>query len=176
MSTSPHVPTIPLLQKGAWHVVSQGFVVTVRDGFSSWWRPGIQYMNKCQREVREEDEPPCAAPSWAEPSALSFSLFFSTAGVLKGARCGSERKGGEGPGGGVAEMLGWVEGDGQKAPTCPKGSPTTGVTPRSLPHYFRLPADGEIRGQGQAFPGEPWAAGKGEGYGDSCHSNITLET
>ena len=68
-------------------------------------------MNKCQREVGQEDEPPRAAPSWAEPSALSFSLFFSTAGVLKGARCGSESKG-EGPGGGVAEMLGWEEGDG----------------------------------------------------------------
>lgn len=111
------------------------------------------------REVGEEDEPSCAAPSWAEPSALSFSLFFSTAGVLKGARCGSESKEGEGPGGGVAEMLGWVEGDGQKAPACPKRSPTTGVTPRSLAHSFPLPADPRERSEGndklfQVSPGQ----------------------
>lgn len=76
-------------------------------------------------------EPPCAAPSWVEPWSLSFSLFFPTAGVLKGARCGSESKGGEGLGGGVAEMLGWVEEAGQNALTHPKGRPATGAIPRS---------------------------------------------
>lgn len=63
---------------------------------------------------------------WVEAWSLSSSLFFSTAGVLKGARCGSESKGGEGLGGGVAEMLGWVEWDGQNAPTCPRGQLATG--------------------------------------------------
>lgn len=115
MSKSPYIPSIPLFQKGAWHVgVSQGSVVTVRDGFSSWSPPGIQYMNKCQREDGEEDEPPCAAPSWAEPSALSFSLFFSTAGVLKRARCGSESKGGEGPGEGWLKCWGGWRGMGRR--------------------------------------------------------------
>lgn len=59
---------------------------------------------------------------------------------MKEARCGSESKGGEGLGGGVAETLGWVEGERQNAPTCPRGHPATGGTPRSWVLSFHLPA------------------------------------
>lgn len=87
-------------------------------------------------------------PHWAEPlSPLPF-LFFSTAGVLKGARCGSESKGGEGIGGGVAEMLGWVEEEGQNAPTCPRGHPATGQLP-DLWSFFHVPAGPWERSEGR---------------------------
>lgn len=138
-------------------MVSQDFVVTVRMASP----PGgdhIQYMNKCQREVRERMSHSCAALFLGGAlSSVFFFVLFTGAGVLKGATCGSESKGGEGPGEGVAEMLGWVEGDGQKAPTCPVS--TTGVTPRSLAHYFCLPADPGERSEGkdklfQVSPGQ----------------------
>lgn len=118
-------------------------------------------MNKCQREDGWENESHPVLPlPGRSPGLLSFSLFFSTAGVLKGARCGYESKGGEGPGGGVAEMLGWVEGDGQNAPTHPKGCPATGITPRSLALSFPLPANPRERPEGadiklfQVSPGQ----------------------
>lgn len=119
-----------------------------------------------------------ALPSLGGALVSSSFLFFSTAGVLKGARCGSESKGGEGLGGGVAETLGWVEGQGQNAPTYPRGHPATGGTPRSRALSFHLPAGPWERSEGRDDKLFQVSSGKqgGEGYRDSCHSNITLET
>lgn len=45
-------------------------------------------------------------------------------------------------------MLRWVEGDGQNAPTYPRGHRATGGTPRSLALSFHLPAGPKERSEG----------------------------
>lgn len=98
--------------------------------FSSPRRSGRCSVNWATRQTpvgggRGGDQSHPALPSLGGALVSSSSLFFSTAGVLKGARCGSGSKGG-GAGGGVAEMLGRAKGDGQNAPTCPRDWPATG--------------------------------------------------
>lgn len=88
---------------------------------------------------------PC--PSQAESWSLSSSLFFSTAGVLKGARCGSESKGREGLGGRVAEVLGRVEGDGQSSLACPRDIQLLEKLPDPWPFLATcLQGPGKVRG------------------------------
>lgn len=87
-------------------------------------------------------------PSLGGALVSSSSLFFSTAGVLKGARCGSESKGGEGVGGGAAAMLGRVEGMSRVLQHVQGNTQPLGVTPRSLPSLSTgLQAPG--KGQGR---------------------------
>ena len=61
-------------------------------------RCSVSYTNERPGEDEWGDESHPALPSLGGAPVSSSSLFFSTAGVLKGARCGSGSKGKEGLG------------------------------------------------------------------------------
>lgn len=96
-------PSIPI-SEGSLACGELGLHITARDGASRYSVNELM-LEEDGEAMRATSHPALPLPG-RSPGLLSSSLVFPTAGVLRGARCGSKSKGGEGLGEGVAEMLG----------------------------------------------------------------------
>lgn len=146
------LPTRPFSPRDSLQVA-----VPLVPGQGIFFRVDTRYSNCAQgttegKEGRESH--PGLPPALGGGPPLGLPLFFSAAGVLKGARCGSESHGREELGEGGLKCWDGLWGDRQNSTACPRVKALVG---RGPDRSFYLPeGSGKV---GPAFPGEPSDAG-----------------